>query len=76
MFFAGKCRKSRRPMRFAALGLMLTALLFASTGASCENSDFRDTAASAIGDGIKTILDGIIDGAVSAVANAGDGESS
>jgi len=62
--------------RLAATGLLLGGMLLCTCGASCENSDFRQTAASAIGDGIKTIIDGIIDGAVSAVSNAGDDASS
>jgi hypothetical protein len=47
--------------------------------ASCDssaNATFRQTAAGPIGDGIKTIVGGIVDGAVAAVQSAGDGSSS
>jgi len=62
--------------RLGAAGLLVGALLLGTCGAGCENSDFRQTATEAIGSGLKTILDGIIDGLVAAVSNAGDASSS
>ncbi len=75
-----RCMKSwLRPggtWRRAALGLALTAIVAGSMGLSCDadaQADFRQTATQAVGDGVKTIVNGLIDGLVTAITNAGDG---
>jgi hypothetical protein len=57
---------------------VLSAILFGSAGLNCDQNaqaDFRNTATSAVADGVKTIIDGLIDGWAAAVQNAGDGSS-
>jgi len=59
--------------------VILSAILMTSMGLSCDSSAltaFRQEAASSIGDGIKTIVDGVIDGLIAAVEDAGDGSNS
>lgn len=71
-----------RISRFKSLAgklLIITAVLFCSTGVSCDDeaaTTFRQTATSAIGSGVKTIVNGILDGVIAAVEQAGDGTSS
>ena len=56
--------------------LVLAAILMISTGLDCDQNaqaDFRDTATTAIADGVKTIFEGLVDGLATAIQNAGDG---
>ena len=58
--------------------LIAAAVLLGCTGLACDTdaqATFRQTATDAIGSGIKTIMDSIIDGMVAAVEQAGDGSS-
>jgi len=67
-----------RPARLAGVAFTLAAVLAGTTGLSCDENAraaFRDEATSAIGTGVKTILDAIIDGAVAAIEQAGDGST-
>ena len=62
--------------RSTATGLVLLGFLFGVTGASCDSdaqADFRQEATQSIGQGVKTIVDAVIDGFVAAIVNAGDG---
>ncbi len=70
---------ARNGLRTAAFGLILAAILVGGAGLDCDQdaqAEFRNTATSAIADGLKTILDGLIDGMASAIQNAGDGGGS
>jgi hypothetical protein len=63
-----------------AVGMtVICCILFVGTsGLSCDSEAFtifRKNASSAVGEGIKTIFDGIVDGLVAA-AEAGDGDTS
>jgi len=65
--------------RSAATGIVLAGLLLGVTGVSCDSdaqADFRQEVAGSIGQGVKTIVDAVIDGFVAAIVNAGDGSSS
>ena len=56
---------------------LVAGLAACSMGLSCDSNAqaaFRAEATSAIGSGVKTILDGVIDGLVAAIEQAGDGE--
>jgi hypothetical protein len=60
----------------AATALILLAIVMGGTGLDCDQNaqaDFRETVAPVVADGVKTILDGLIDGFAAAVVNAGDG---
>jgi len=65
----------RRP---AGAAFVATAILIGATGVSCDDdaaSVFRQETTAAIGDGVKTIVDALIDGAVETIIQAGDGPS-
>jgi len=65
--------------RFAATGLVVVGFCLAALGTGCDSdaqADFRQEATASIGEGVKTIVDAIIDGYVAAIVNAGDGSSS
>ncbi len=72
-------RSLSRPLRRSAgVGLVLAAILIGGVDVTCDSdagATFRQEATSAIGDGVKTILDGIVDGVVAAIGQAGDGTS-
>jgi len=62
--------------RSAATGLVFLGLLVGVTGSGCDSdaqADFRQEATESIGQGVKTIVDAMIDGFVAAIVNAGDG---
>ncbi len=55
---------------------LVAGLAACSMGLSCDSNAqaaFRAEATSAIGSGVKTILNGIVDGLVAAIEQAGDG---
>ncbi|NLX20824.1 MAG: hypothetical protein GXY55_04010 [Phycisphaerae bacterium] len=65
--------------RSGAMGLVLMMVLAGSAGLSCDSdaqTEFRQTATQAIGNGVKTIVNGILDGWIAAILDAGDGASS
>lgn len=71
-------QKLRSRARFPLAVLACAALLTATAGLSCDDNadaDFRQSATQAIGSGIKTIANGLIDGWVNAILNAGDGDT-
>ena len=75
--FRTGCRR-RTPLRGAAVWLLMTALLFTTTGVSCDDipfatSTFRDASLDQISTGVKGIVDGIIDGIFAVLEQAGDG---
>ena len=58
------------------MGLVLVGLLVGLAGTGCDSdaqADFRQEATESIGEGVKTIVDAVIDGFVAAIVNAGDG---
>jgi|GEM_PF-3235292 len=62
-----------------ALGLFLLVTLLGATGLSCDDeasATFRQEATGAIGEGLKTMVNGVLDGFVAAIESAGDGSSS
>lgn len=73
---------SRHPVsgRVVLVGLFLTVSLFGATGAGCDvpyaSSTFRDAAMSQISTGVKSIVNGIIDGIFAVLKEAGDGSGS
>lgn len=74
-------RRPRRPRRPRRVGRALLALALAAgaTGFSCDSdaaATFRQTATDDIGQGVKTIVDGVLDGLIAAIQDAGDGSSS
>ena len=65
--------------RSAAIGFVLVGFFLAALGTGCDSdaqADFRQEATESIGQGVKTIVDAIMDGYVAAIVNAGDGSSS
>ena len=61
--------------RGGLIGLGLVAMLVVTTGLSCDSdaaNTFRKTATGPIGEGVKTIADGVIDGMIASIKNAGD----
>ncbi len=71
----GKSMKCGRLLR----GLTALFLLGAGMGLSCDSdaaAEFRSVATSPIGEGVRTIMNGILDGVIAAVQNAGDGDTS
>lgn len=66
------CRRAARGVVGAlALGLILVG----TPGLGCDSAastTFRETATSAIGSGVKTIMNGVLDGIIAAVEDAGD----
>lgn len=62
------------PDRIRLLCVLLVAggILMTSAAADCE-SDFRQAAIGPVGDGVKQIANGLLDGVIAAVRNAGDG---
>ena len=68
-----------RAVKTCARLILIVGLATSMMGISCSGdaaAAFRQTATSSIGAGIKTILDGIVDGMVAAVESAGDGKAS
>jgi len=64
--------------RLLGRGFTAIMILAGTTGLSCDSNAsaaFRETAAGTIGEGVKTILDGVIDGLIAAIQQAGDGSS-
>jgi len=69
---------TRRAARQATAALA-AGLAACSMGLSCDSNAqaaFRAEATSAIGSGVKTILNGVVDGLVAAIEQAGDGGKS
>jgi len=67
---------SGRLRRPAAVGLMLAAILVGASGWSCDSdaaATFRQETTSEIGEGVKTIVNAILDGLIAAIEQAGDG---
>ena len=67
--------------RGAILLLFMAALVFTTTGLSCGDvpfatSTFRDAALDQISSGVKSIVDGLIDGIFAVLEEAGDGGDS
>ncbi len=59
----------------AGKALLTALLLLASTGVSCDGdaaNTFRKEATDDIGEGVRTIFNGVIDGVIAAVETAGD----
>ena len=70
--FSGRLR---RPV---GLALMLAVILVGASGWSCDSdasATFRQEATSEIGEGVKTIVNAILDGLIAAIEQAGDGTS-
>ncbi len=64
--------------RLGIIGLGLLAILVLTAGPSCDTdaaNTFRKTATGPIGEGVKNITDGIIDGMIASIQNAGDDAS-
>ncbi len=73
-----KKMKSGPYLRWPFLILGVLSLLVFSAGAECDSearASFRAAATGPIGDGVKSILNGILDGAIAAIEEAGDGSS-
>jgi hypothetical protein len=63
---------TRGPAALLVCGLILTATM----GPSCDSdaaATFRQTATGPIGEGVKTIVNGVLDGWIAAIQDAGDG---
>jgi len=70
--------RSSWPIRLIT-GAVVTFIMVGSMGPSCDSdasATFRETATSAIGDGVRTIMNGLLDGAIAAVEAVGDGGTS
>ena len=71
----GKCANRCGLRKHLAGGLLAMVVLFGGTGLNCSSetySVFRETATSEIGDGVKTIVNGILDGIIAALSNSDD----
>ena len=68
---------SAKSVRFAAAVLICGAILAGAMGAGCDipaaSSEFREAAGSSIEQGIRSIIDGILDGIFAVIDQAGDG---
>jgi hypothetical protein len=63
----------------AICGLVLAAVLVGVTGTGCDQSaraSFREAAVGPIGDGVRSAMNGVLDGVIAAITNAGDSSSS
>ncbi|HOB74999.1 MAG TPA: hypothetical protein PKG54_10775 [Phycisphaerae bacterium] len=68
----------RRGLRRAVLGLVLVAVLVGASGPGCDHeaaAAFREAATGPIGEGVRGIVNGVLDGVIAAIENAGDGGS-
>lgn len=69
----------RRRLAGSPAGLLICAgILLGAAGPSCDHdaaTTFRQEATGAIGEGVKTIMNGVLDGLIAAVEEAGDGPS-
>lgn len=69
---------SRRSVKRAAIGLLLLCSLVGASGPGCDGeaaAAFRQAATGPIGEGVKGIVNGVLDGMIAAIENAGDGDS-
>ena len=69
-------RAWRRP---AGAAFVAAAILVGATGASCDNDAaavFRQETTASIGNGVKIIVDALMDGAIETIIQAGDGPES
>ena len=58
------------------VGLILAAILLACCGPRCDSDAeavFRQEATGPIGEGVKTIMNGVLDGFIASIEQAGDG---
>ncbi len=65
-----------RKRRIMASLLLAAGLLFPTMGLECDQeakAAFRDAATGTIGEGVKTIFNGILDGIIASIEDAGDG---
>ena len=65
--------------KHVAYGLITMAVLFGGTGLNCSSDTldiFRQEAASEIGDGVKSIMNGILDGIIATLSQTDDSSSS
>lgn len=65
-----------RVLSRAAIGLVLAAIMVGATGLGCDHeaqTAFRQAAVGPIGDGVRTAMNGILDGVIAAIEDAGDG---
>lgn len=68
-------RRLRQPCRSILTGL-LAILLFCTAGLQCDSQAqavFRREATREIGEGVRTIMNGVLDGLIAAVEEAGRG---
>jgi hypothetical protein len=66
--------------RVVAVSMVVLAVLVGATGVSCSDipfssSTFRDAAGGGIEDGVKAIVNAVLDGLFAVIANAGRGGS-
>jgi len=65
---------SARTLRRAVLGLVLVAVVVGVAGTGCDHAAqtaFRQAAVGPIGDGVRTTMNGVLDGVIAALENAG-----
>lgn len=65
--------------KYFAHGLICSAVLFGGTGLSCDSDTFaafRQEAVGDIGSGVKTIVNGILDGVIAVLSDTGEDSSS
>lgn len=61
-----------------ACGLVLVAVLVGVSGTGCDHdaqTAFRQAAVGPIGDGVRSAMNGVLDGVIAALENAGDGSN-
>ncbi len=66
---------ARRTFKRVAAGLVLACVV---VGFNCDHNAqtaFREAAVGPIGDGVKSIMDGTLEGIIAALENAGDGSN-
>jgi hypothetical protein len=69
---------SARALRRAVLGLVLVSVVVGVAGTGCDHeaqTAFREAAVGPIGDGVRTTMNGVLDGIIAALEDAGDGST-
>lgn len=68
----------RKTVGRAVCGLVIVVVLVGASGLGCDQdaqAAFRQAAVGPIGDGVRSAMNGVLDGVIAAITDAGDGSS-